>query len=490
MIRFITCAMVFLGSLLMIYNIYGFVRFAREIKNKKGWDENNRILYIPIILLIFFLLGYIAVGIFGNPDLIVSGILFGGSIFVFVIYELLTNITKRVSESERLEAQLMAAEQSSRAKSEFLESMSHEMRTPMNVIIGLDTVALSEPDLSPQTRHRLEKIGESAKYLLGLINNILDLNSSGADKIKIKKEPFSLSDAVRQVNAMVSVLCAEKGLSYSFDAPEEIDGEYIGDETVIKQVLFAMLDNAVKYTDSGEVKLLLDCTKETDNIRSIRFTVSDTGIGMEQEFLQHVFEVFAREDQSETGMGGSGLGLAVAKRHIEEMGGTITVKSEKNKGSVFAFTLPLEYIETEDAPQPVEDEEVTLEGRRILIVEDVPENAEIVADLLELEEAETEHAENGKIAVDMFNASPPGYYDAVLMDLRMPVMDGFTATREIRALDRADAARVPIIALSANAFETDINRSLAAGMNAHLAKPADADQLYSTIKKFIALSRV
>ena len=488
MIRFVTSAMVFLGSLLMIYNIYGFIRFARSIRTKKGWDANNKILYIPIFLLIFFLLGYIAVGFFGDPDLIVSGILFGGSIFVFVIYLLLTKITDRVSESQHLEAQLMAAEQSSRVKSEFLASMSHEMRTPLNVIIGLDTVALSEPDLSPDTRHRLEKIGESAKYLLGLINNILSLNSSENDKIELKKEAFPLSDAVRQINALTSSMCAGKGLSYKFSAADDVDGSYIGDETVIKQVIFAMLDNAVKYTNApGAVELSIDCVSEANNIRNIRFTVSDTGIGMDREFLQHVFDAFTREDASTTGSGGSGLGLAVAKRHIEDMGGTITAESEKNKGSVFTFTLPLEHIETGEEPQPDEGDEVTLEGKRILIVEDMPENAEIVADLLELEDAETEHAENGKIAVDMFSASPVGYYDAVLMDLRMPVMDGLTATREIRALDRADAASVPIIALSANAFETDINQSLAAGMNAHLAKPADAVQLYSTIKKFIAL---
>lgn len=483
--------MVYLGSALMIYNICGFINFARSLRGQKTWEKHNKILYIPIALLILFFIGYLAVGIFGKPDLIVSGILFGGSIFVFVMYKLMTHITEMISEGELIHARLMAAEESNRAKNDFLASVSHEMRTPMNVIIGLDTVALSEPELSPDTRHRLEKIGESAKYLLGLINNILDLNNDEIHEIEIKNEPFSLSDALRQVNAIVSSLCEEKGLSYTFDYSENFEGIYLGDETIIKQILLALLDNAVKYTDrSGSVKLALDCAASDESTKNIRFTISDTGKGIDSNFLPHIFDVFAREDQSATGGGGTGIGLAVTKEYIDRMGGSISVTSEKNKGTVFTVTLPMTVVQEESLPQIEETEDVTLEGRRVLIVEDIPENAEIVADLLELEGAESEHAENGKIGVDMFRKSTLGYYDAVLMDLRMPIMDGITATREIRSSDREDAASVPIIALSANAFETDIKKSLDAGMNAHLAKPADADQLYATIKKFISLNKV
>jgi len=491
MISFAIYAMVYLGSALMLYNIYGFIRYARSLRGQKNWEKHNKVLYIPIILLIFFLAGYLAIGIFGKPDIIVSGILFGGSIFVFVIYKLMTLITKRIIEGEHLRAELMAAEESSRAKSDFLSSMSHEMRTPLNVIIGLDSLALGEKDLSPDTRHRLEKIGDSAKYLLGIINNILELNNSETEKLEPKKEQFSLCAAIRQVNAIIGTLCADKGLTYSFTVPDRGECIYIGDELMIKQVLLTLLDNAVKYTDApGRVELSIDCSPSEGDIRYLQFRVSDTGEGIDSDFLPHVFDAFSREDASATSSGGSGLGLAVAKSYIEHMGGTISVESEKNKGSVFTIILSMPFVAGADEDPPKQDaEEVTLENKHILIVEDIPENAEIVSDLLEIEDALPEHAENGKIAVDMFSRSPLDYYDAVLMDLRMPVMDGLTATRTIRALDRADAATVPIIALSANAFEKDIQQSLEAGMNAHLAKPADADMLYSTIKKYISMTR-
>lgn len=331
MIKYATYIMVFLGSALMVYNIYGFISFSRSLRVKRGLGRHNKALYIPVILLILFLAGYIAVGFFGKADIIVSGILLGGSVFVFVMYKFLTHITNMIAEGEHVRAELFAAEESSRAKDEFLASVSHEMRTPLNVIIGLDTVALSDNDLSPENRHRLEKIGGSAKYLLNLINSILEQNYDEVHKILSHGEPFLNEDS---------------------------------------------------------------------------------------------------------------------------------------------------------APEP-EPEEVTLEGKRVLIVDDIPENAEIVADLLELEGVESDQAENGQVGLEMFSASPVGYYDAVLMDLMMPVMDGHTAAREIRQLERADAATVPIIALSANAFEADIRRSLDAGMNAHLAKPADAELLYTTLRKYI-----
>jgi CheY-like chemotaxis protein len=216
----------------------------------------------------------------------------------------------------------------------------------------------------------------------------------------------------------------------------------------------------------------------------LKFVISDNGIGIDPEFLPHIYDPFAREDDSATDRyGGSGLSLAVSKNMVERMGGTIEVSSRKNEGTEFAVTVPVKRIKIERIPEPVM--EVSLAGRRILIAEDVKENAEIVADLLELEDAESEHAENGQIAVEMFRNSSVGYYDVILMDLRMPVMDGLEATRRIRALDRPDAKTVPIIALTANSFESDKKQTKEAGMNEHLGKPADAELLYATIRKWL-----
>jgi CheY-like chemotaxis protein len=275
---------------------------------------------------------------------------------------------------------------------------------------------------------------------------------------------------------------------------EGAGGKYLGDEMELKQVLLSLLDNAVKYTDApGRVRFAVSALATTEVRRVISFVVSDTGIGMDEEFLTKVFGVFAREDASSTSRhGGGGLSLAVAKRMVDQMGGSIHADSKKGEGSIFTITLPLDVVE---GPEVVEDTESIedaegepeelLEGYRILIAEDIDENAEIVMDLLDLEGAETERAENGAIAVDMFSSSEVGYYDAILMDLRMPVMDGLEATRRIRALEREDAARIPIVALTADAFESDMRQTEAAGMNAHMAKPADADLMYRTLRQLI-----
>ncbi|MBQ9543821.1 MAG: response regulator [Clostridia bacterium] len=477
-------AMIYFGSALMVFNIWGFVRFARKVSAGKGWETENKILYIPIVLLVMFLLGYLAVGIFGKPDLIVSGILFGGSIFVYVMYRLLERITERISLNKELEARLMATEETSRAKTEFLSGVSHEMRTPMNVILGLNTMAMSDPGISSQTKGRLEKIGASANHLLSLINNILDLNSIDTGEFMLKDEEFLLDDAVWQLNAIAETLCREKGLEYSCTVDEKARGKYSGDEMRLSQVIMNLLDNASKYTDApGSVTMKVEGLEDEEGADLLRFEVSDTGIGITPEFLPKVFDVFSKEDPSVTGnRAGSGIGLSVTKSIVDLIGGTIIAQSEKGVGSTFTVTLPVKRIRSEEAPC----DDVSLEGRRILIAEDIPENAEIVADLLDLEGALTEHAENGRIAVEMFSKNEPGYYDAILMDLRMPEMDGLSATREIRKSDRADAKTIPIIALTANAFESDIRESLNAGMNIHLAKPADADKLYSALRKVLS----
>jgi len=489
MFRWIIYLMVYLGSAIMIYNIYGFVRFARFIKQLRSWKQNYGILYIPIALLVFFLLGYLAVGILGQPDLVVAGILFGGSIFVFIMYKLLSNITQRIldSETKMMEAELKAAEETNRAKNTFLATISHEMRTPMNMILGMDAIALKNPDLMPETRGQLEKIGLSARHLLGLINNILDLNSIENGKLKLKQEIFSLMGALEQVNAIAQSLCDEKGLTYEVSLSSGANGRYAGDETQLKQILIRLLDNAVKFTDApGKVSLSVDCVSEESAIRTLRFEVSDTGVGIDKDFLPSIFDVFTQEDSSTTNRyGGSGLSLAAAKGIVELRGGTIAVTSEKNVGSTFTVTVPMPFTTEEPPTAETPEDAHSLAGKRVLVAEDIPMNAEIVISFLEMEDVECEHAENGQVALDMFERSPLHHYDAVLMDLRMPLMDGLDAARAIRALPREDAKSVPIIALTANAAESDVRQTREAGMNMHMAKPASATDLYATLKRFI-----
>ncbi|MBO4354304.1 MAG: response regulator [Clostridia bacterium] len=482
---YVIYSLIGLGSALMLCNIFCFVRFAHKISTEKSWEKGSGILHLPITLLVLFLAGYIVVGIgvFGKPNIVMAGILFGGSVFVFVMYVLLDRITKKITEQEEVKAKLMAIEKSDRMKNEFMSGVSHEMRTPINIILGLCTMVMTDPSLSPETKERMEKIDSSTRYLLGMINNILDLKSIETGEFTAKKDVFSLDATITQIDSVAQIRCEKKGLDYVCRMEDAAKGKYVGDEARIVEVLLNLLDNAVKYTDKGgSVEFDIKRAKSDGGSCALRFSVKDTGIGMDGEFLPKVFDAFAKEDTGMTSShGGSGLSLAVTKSIVELLGGKIEAFSEKNVGSEFVVTLPL----TEFKDDGAEDEEASLDGKRVLIVEDIPENAEIVADLLDLEGVKTEHAENGKIAVDMFSASADHYYDAILMDLRMPVMDGLSATRSIRGLERADAKAVPIIALSANAFESDIKESFAAGMNAHIAKPADAELLYSVLKKNI-----
>ena len=498
MVRWAVYAMVYLGSALMIYNIVGFLRFARYIRGMKMWRWGDRILYVPITLLVLFLLGYLMVGFFGKPDILVAGILFGGSIFVFVMYKLFTGIIQRVIEIEHLEAELLAAEASNRAKSSFLASVSHEMRTPMNVILGLDALALKNPELPDVTREQLEKIGQSARHLSDLINGILDMQQIEKGEMTLHSESFSLKEALEEIDAVASADCEKKGLEYQTAYAQCATREYTGDVQRLKQALLALLENAVKFTDApGTVRFSVACTKERGACSGIRFAVSDTGIGISEDFLPKILEPFAQEDASYTNrFGGSGMGLTVANSIVTQMGGRIEAVSRKGEGSTFTVILPMIPAEPcdklcmgkceccsgcgGDAGQPA-----TLAGRRVLIVDDIIENAEIVSDLLELEDVESEIAANGRIAVDMVESSAPYYYDAVLMDLRMPVMDGVEAARRIRALEREDARTIPIIALSANDAENDIQQTRDAGMNDHLVKPVDADKLYVTLGRWM-----
>lgn len=519
-------SMVYLGSALMVYNIYRYIRFARKISQKGGWATEERLLHVPIVLLILFLLGYLAVGLFGRPDLIIGGILFGGSVFVFLMIVFMEQVIRRVQENERLEAELSAAEESSRAKTSFLSRISHEMRTPMNAIIGLNSIALKDPEISEKTRDHLEKMRISTQHMMELINDTLEMGRIESGKDDLRHEVFSLSDLLERVNSIFEAQCMEKGLTYEYQLKGPLEPAYLGDQLKLKQIFVNILGNAVKFTPApGRVRLSVEPMASFGCNRTLRFIISDTGIGMDQDFLPRLFQVFTQEDSTTTNRyGGTGLGMAITRNLIEMMNGEIQVQSEKGEGSIFTVTVTLESAAQTGGSVPVDSSDAVpagdvqadasaistpdsasrkdadpetpvfaepdfsvLDGTHVLVAEDIDINAEILMDLLDMEGVTAERAENGRQAVDLFRESAPGAYQAVLMDIRMPVMDGLAATRAIRALDREDSKTVPIIALTANAFQEDVQRSMQAGMNAHLSKPVDPDLLFGTMTSLMQL---
>ena len=538
-----------------------------------------------------------------------------------------TNIDAEMRESMAknhvLSEALAAAEQANKAKTAFLSNMSHEIRTPMNAIIGLDNIALSNPDISGSTREYLEKIGASAHHLLGIINDILDMSRIESGRMSIKHEEFSFSRTLEQVNTMISGQCRDKGLHYECRTIGQIDDYYIGDDMKLRQVMINILGNAVKFTpEGGSVTFYIEDVVRMDGKATLRFTISDTGIGMSKEYLPKLFDAFSQEDSSATSKYGStGLGMPITKHIVELMNGHIEVDSEKGVGTTFTVTITLDQTshpasageDIELRPHEmrvlvVDDDRIAcdhaqlvlhqigvncemvltgkdavgmvemrharredynlilvdwkmpemdgvettrkirsivgdntpiiiltsyswdeieneareagvdtfvakplfagtvmeefrkafkqknakllkkttdLTGRRVLLAEDVKINAEIMMMVLAMREMEAEHAENGRIAVNMFAEHEPGYYDAILMDMRMPEMDGLEATKAIREMEREDAKKIPIIALTANAFDEDVQRSMQAGLNAHLSKPVEPENLFETLAALI-----
>ena len=407
----------------------------------------------------------------------------------------LTNIDSEMRETlaknQTLREALDVAQEANKSKTAFLSSMSHEIRTPMNAIIGLDTLALKKENLDGEVREYLEKINNSAQHLLSLINDILDMSRIESGRVVVKKEKFSLNTMIEQINTMVMTQCSDKGLEYKCNVTGGISDYYIGDDMKLKQVLINILSNAIKFTDApGTVTLDVSKTAEFKGQTTISFVVKDTGVGMDKAFLPKIFDTFAQEDSSRNNKYGStGLGMAIAKSIVEIMNGTISVESEKGVGTKFTVVFTLkncdDITKTNNIYKMNEIQNADLNGRRILIAEDVIINAEIMKELLKMKGVIPDHAENGKIALSMFEKSSPEYYDAILMDIRMPEMDGLEATKKIRDLNRPDAKTVPIIAMTANAFDEDVQRSLQVGMNAHLSKPVEPERLYMTLEELI-----
>jgi PAS domain S-box-containing protein len=537
-----------------------------------------------------------------------------------------SRVSLKVVEEERnlmLTRALKEAERANLAKTAFISNVSHEIRTPMNDIVGLYNIALRKPDLDEDTKEIVSQIGLCARHIISLINDILEMSLIESGSMMLRSEEFSFGSMLEQINTMTESKCDDKGIEFDCRIKGHIDEKYIGDDLKLKQVLFNILENAVQYTPAGgKVSLTVEEEMRNEDTAAIRFVVSDTGAGIDKEYLPHLFEPFAKDVKSGVGsFGGTGLGLAITNNIVEIMGGWIEASSELGKGSTFTVSVPLklcsgsesdrysfmpqmlrtlivddditacehakmilrnvgidaEYVLSgQDALDMFRDlpnhktpfnlllvdwkmpgmdgieltkkiramtqkEDVTiilttynwyeimeeafaagvdgflakpmfagnikeelgkilgdrkkelkksqraaaLSGRKVLFAEDMELNAQILEKLLELNEIETDYASDGEMAVEMFEKSDPGYYDAVLMDIRMPKLNGLDAAKKIRSMERADAASVPIIALTANAFDEDVRQSFEAGMNAHLSKPIEPDELFSVLKSLL-----
>lgn len=372
----------------------------------------------------------------------------------------------------------------SKAKSEFLSKMSHEIRTPMNAIIGMTEIAGSSGEASPYITDCLKKIESSSRYLMSLINDILDMSRIESGKMTAEETYLNLDELIGRLDTMIRVQTENKGIWFKVETKIS-HPHLLGDPLKLNQILVNILGNAVKFTDSGGITMrVAETGDDTESVRDVFFSVKDTGIGISPENLERIFNSFEQADaDTMRKYGGTGLGLAISSNLVRLLGGNLEVKSALGEGSEFYFTLPMKVTEPPAEASGEADGTPDIVGRRVLIAEDDDLNAEIAQTLFEDQGIISERAENGKVAVDKFEASEKGYYDAILMDIRMPMLDGIEATKRIRGSEHPDAAKIPIIAMTANAFDEDMKKSVECGMNGHLTKPIDMKKVMETFHR-------
>ena len=402
-------------------------------------------------------------------------------------------LIRSISDTKKREQELMyqveEAEKAVALKSRFLSNMSHDIRTPMNGIIGTLELANRFPeDLEVQKKCR-EQVMASSKYLVSIVNDILDMNKLESGDVVDQEIPFELTDVLNRANVAKQTQAAEKNIDYVVDW-EKGDIRHthlIGNPVYVERLLTIICDNAVKFTNPGGCVRVWCTEKSADEERGVyEFGCADNGIGMGESFVTHAFDMFSQENESSRSKyEGTGLGLAIAKKLAEHLNGTITLESEKGSGTTVIMTIPFRIGSEEEQKRPVNCEEISTEGLQALVVEDNELNRDIAKFMLEAHGIRVDCAEDGREAVLRFTESKPGYYDVILMDIMMPNLNGWDATRRIRSMKRSDAANVPIIAMSANAFAEDIINSRISGMNRHLAKPMDEKKLMDAVKECI-----
>ena len=393
---------------------------------------------------------------------------------------------------EQYEERLAKIEEESQSKTTFLSRMSHEIRTPMNGIIGMLTLAENHLEANAPAMQYLTKVDELSDHMLALINDILDMSRIEAGKVELENKVFSLRELGDRLYDMFAKNLDSRGIRYEVNFDGVAVDYVLGDELRISQIIINFLSNAVKFTSEGEIIVTFRQMMLRNGVADMMIRVHDTGIGMQPAFISRIFRPFEQETVGTSRKyGGTGLGMAITDQLVKLMGGEIVVESQPGRGSDFSVYLHLPVAEkpAEPAAEPsrasTEENADAFRGRRILLVEDNEINAMIMVEVLQEMGAEIEKAENGQIAVDMFADHPENYYDFILMDVQMPVMDGRTAARTIRAMERPDAKSILIFALSADAFVEDERLSIESGMNGHYAKPVDFQALQRNIGKFL-----
>ncbi len=371
------------------------------------------------------------------------------------------------------------------AKSEFLSHMSHDLRTPINGILGMLAIMEQTWEDAGRQKDCRDKIRVSANHLLALVNDVLQVSKLQSGLPAAVEEAFELRDTLEECVTLMAPHAEKAGIRLALEMIQPYHGSLIGNPLQLRQILTNIIDNGIKYNrDGGSVLIQAMELSCRDGVAEYCFVIKDTGIGIGEDFREHIFEPFTQENQgARTNYGGVGLGMSIAKKLIDQMGGTVEVESRLGEGSLFRVNLPIRVDTREETPAAAAEEDIhaDITGMHVLLVEDNEMNCEIVKFMLEQAGAEVTTANDGKAAVYVFRASAPEAFDCILMDLMMPVMSGFEAARMIRGLDRADAEKVPIIALSANAFEEDIAMAKDAGMNEHLAKPVDMGKMFRTM---------